>query len=304
VGLGRNATEPRAAILLNWDTDAILLQEPERHDLRDGPSPDFRGTKMQAVRARVGLARALINTRTPFAYLAESDLAAGLGPRYPALYAPHMRAVSRETIEALGRYARAGGRLIADVQFGFLDPWGKLHPAGEGGPVERVFGAWVDTQHDARTAGMALGTILIRGFWGDLVPTSARVIARFADGRPAITERQVGRGTAVLVAFDAARMCFEPGCEAVERLIASLVWGDARPSWESDAPMAFRLAAPKADHYFLLNDGPARPAFLKAYDHTYARGREVLDGGAVDVRGTIAVALPAESALWLRFEKA
>ncbi len=296
--------ETRVALLQNWDTDAVLLQEPEKVGLDAAPSRAFGGTKMQAVLARIGAARAFLNTHTPFVYLADDEVFEGLAAHYPALYVPHMRAASVELVEALRAYVEAGGRLVVDEEFAYLDPWGKMHPAGEGGPVEQLFGAWIDTRHDARTASVLLGDIEVEGFYGDLVPTEARVVARFDDGRPAISERRLGRGSAVLVAFDAARMCTRPGQGTVERLIARLVWDEARSGWDSDAPLAFRRRASKADHYWLLNDGPSRPAFLRVYDATYTCGRDLFDGAKVAVNGTMCVELPAESALWLRFERA
>jgi beta-galactosidase len=106
----------------------------------------------------------------------------------------------------------------------------------------------------------------------------------------------------VLIGYDAARMCWRPGRDDVQALIARLVWGDQRPGWTCDgAPLAFRRSAPRADHYFLLNDGPARGVFLSVYDRAYTAGSYVLEDAPIDVQGTISIHLPARSAVWCRF---
>jgi beta-galactosidase len=130
------------------------------------------------------------------------------------------------------------------------------------------------------------------------------VLARFADGRPAVIEHRLGRGSAVLLGFDAARMCHRPGRSEVERLLADLATADAPPRWSCDAPMAFRLSAPSADHYFLLNDGPDRTALLRVFDRQYASGEDVLERTPIDTSGTLAIELPERSAVWARFQHA
>ncbi|MFW5818179.1 MAG: beta-galactosidase [Planctomycetota bacterium] len=293
--------EARVGIIEDWDTEAILCFEPERHDLQQGVGRFAKGTAMQASRARIGASRAMINAQVPFQYVTADEIRDGLGPVWPVLYAAHTRAMSDETIDALTEYVQRGGRLIADVQFGFQDCWGKVRPTGPGSRLEALFGAWVDVIHDTRTEPMQLGQASIEGFFGDVEATDARVLARFADGRAAITEQQIGKGAAVLIGFDAGRMCHTPGCGEIERLLAELVTVGAMPTWRCTAPMTFRLRAGKADHYFLLNDGSATPALLQVWDASYADGVDAVTGEPIDVSGTLAIDLPARSGRWIRF---
>ncbi len=286
-------------VLYDWDTEAILTLEPERHDLA-GVGAFGGGTRQQHQRALIGAGRAMVNAHVPFEYVATAELAEGIAARYPVLYAPHLRALSGEVIERLANYVRAGGRLVADVQLAFLDPWGKMHPRGEGSAIEGLMGGWVDAIHDTRTARRRVGDLELEGFFGDLVVTDARVLARFDDGAPAACEHRLGKGSAVLLAWDAARMCHAPGQPAAERLLVELTTGLHRPRWSCSAPLAFRLRCASADHWLLINDGPARPALLRSHDRTYTAGQDVLTGEQIEVDGTLSVALPAESALWLR----
>jgi hypothetical protein len=63
------------------------------------------------------------------------------------------------------------------------------------------------------------------------------------------------------------------------------------------------MRASSADHYFFLNDGPARTALLHCYDAVYHHGEAVLDERPLATDGTLAIELPAESAVWLRFAR-
>jgi beta-galactosidase len=288
------------ALLEDWDTQAILSLEPGRVDLpttRDGT-----GTAQQANRALNGAARALLDAHIPFEILVTTDLHSrtDLPARWPVLYAPHLRALADDTLDALSRYVAAGGHLIADVQFGFQDSHGKLRPTGPHGAHARLFGAYIDAIHDARTGGKTYNGVPLPGFYGDLIPTTAHTLATYSDGTPAITRTTHGRGTATLIGFDAARLCHRPGQPEIQRLIARLAQFSP-PGWDCDAPLAYRLRAPGVDHYFLLNDGPARTALLRVADQAYTAHEDVLAGSLIPASGpSTPVALPAEGALWLR----
>lgn len=298
--------DPPVGVLTSWDTNAVYVFEPGRHDVADGPSEITRGTAQQAARARIGAGRALAGRHVPFEFVTTTDLAEGIAARYPAIYAPHLRAVDKGTVDRLRDYAEAGGRVVADVQFAFLDPWGKLPPNGPDGWQASLFGAYIDAIHDARTAPLRLDGFDVKGFFGDLVPTGARVVARYEDGRPAITEARIGRGAAVLVGCDLSMMCWQPGplADAAGDLLARLAAGDRAPTWSCTAPLAFRRRCPAADHLFVLNDGPARTAYLTAADANYTEAVDVTRREPIPVDGTIAIPLPAEDAAWVRLERA
>ncbi|MCC5828305.1 MAG: beta-galactosidase trimerization domain-containing protein [Phycisphaeraceae bacterium] len=296
--------ETRVALMEVWDTDAVLCFEPERHDLADVPGGLARGTRTQAIRARIGAARALINQHVPYEYLPDHELAEGIAEAYPAIYVPHARAISDRAIAALQSYVENGGRLIADVQFAFMDPWGKLHAKGAGTAMEKLFGAWVDVIHDSRTAPMSINGGPIEGFFGDLILTDARPVMKFQDGRPAVAENRIGKGSAVLLGFDAARMCHRPGRQDIEQLIGDLARGGSCPTWRCTAPIVVRRATDEADHYFLVNDGASRFCIIEAFDRKYRSGLDVIDDRAIEVDGTIAIELPERSAMWVRLAHA
>ncbi|MFW5745865.1 MAG: beta-galactosidase trimerization domain-containing protein, partial [Spirochaetota bacterium] len=235
-------------------------------------------------------------------YVTEEELASDLVYVYPVLIAPFLRAISDETIGRLGRYVEDGGVLIADVVFGYYDRWGKIRRAGEGGDVERLFGAWVDQVHDNRTGDRAIEGLRLPGFTGDLVATRARPLLHYEDGATAATVAQRGRGAAVLLGFDAGTACAAPGATGFEAIVQRLVRVFAPRRYESSVPLTYRLRAPGADHYFIVNDGAARDAVLTPYDVTYRTAADVLTGSEIDVRPVLSVPVSARSGAWIRCE--
>ena len=225
-----NAWEPpELGILRSWETEAILACEPDRHDLKDLPGGFTNGTQLQHMRALVGASRAAMNHHIAYEYVFEQEILCGIAGVYPAIYCPHVRACSDALLEKLLTYVEAGGRLIVDVQFALLDPWGKVRPRGEGTLLDRLCGGWVDSIHDARGNPRQVGAVAITsGFYGDVEMTRGHGIAAFEDGSPAVMETSVGKGSVVTIAFDPAHMCHRPGCTAVEDALARWYRGELR----------------------------------------------------------------------------
>lgn len=296
-------SEAEVAIVRSWDTEAVMACEPRRFDLCDGPTPYSSGPGQQHIRALIGSSRAAINQQVSYQYLSLHEIAAGLAGVYPAIYLPHVRCISDETLGLLREYVENGGHLIADVQIGFEDQYGKIRTDGAEGAVAHCFGAWIDDIHDARTRPQTVDGIQMPGFFGDIQTTTASVLQRFDTGKPAVTQAHIGRGLASLLAFDAARNCWEPGNEALEQYLGDLMRGGNPRRFACSIPMTFRRSAGSADHYFAINDGPARSAVLHVYDRAYSKVEDVLSGEAQNIGGAIAVDVGAYSGLWLRCEK-
>ena len=87
---------------------------------------------------------------------------------------------------------------------------------------------------------------------------------------------------------------------ALEALLRTHALGDHRPPYACDA-IAYRLTAPAADHYFLINDGPARAARLDTKAQRYARMPDAVTGESLDAAAPIP--LEPYSGRWLRLEK-
>jgi beta-galactosidase len=299
------SAEPGAdvGLIQSWNTDVVQLFEPQRHDLAEGLGELSRGTKLCHSRSWIGYSRALVNNQISWHYVLEDELATDVVYSYPVLIAPFMRAISDETIDRLGAYVEAGGVLLADVAFGYYDQWGKLRGVGEGSAIDRLFGAWIDQVHDNRTGTRELAGERIPGFYGDLVTTSARPILRYGNGDVAASLARRGRGAALLVGFDAGTFCFEPGNDGFERIVERLVRPFAPKAYESNVPLTMRLRAQKADHYFIVNDGPEQDAVITTLDDSYRSGIDVLTDEPIEAAPVLSVRVPARSGAWIRLER-
>jgi len=293
--------DPHVGLLESWEMDAIVNFEPERHEFKSAAATFARGTRLQAVRARVGAHRALQNHQLPYEVLTSDELLAGIACRYPVIYLPHGRAISDAVLDALTEFVQRGGRLVADVPLGFLDDCGKLRRPGPDSAQGKLFGAWFDNIHDARTQPRHVGDARVAHFFADVELCGASVVETFDDGSPAMTEHRLGKGTAVLVGFDPARECQRPGNAAMEAVIASVCGSGYERGWSSDAPMAFRRHCEAAHHYFLFNDTP-QPlnATLEVHDATLDEMVDVLSGKTLSGDGRFDVPVDALSAVWLR----
>ena len=292
--------EPELGVLRSWDSEAICLLEPMRNDLRsDGPTAWSRGSSQQHMRALIGASRVAINSQVAYEYVTERELLEGIACCYPTIYLPHVRACSMALLDTLLAYVEAGGRLVADVQFAFCDQWGKLHKRGKGTILERMFGAWVDAFHDARTRPLSVDGIPARNFYGQIETTAAEVLATFDNGMPAVTQADVGKGQSVLVGFDPARECWLPDNPAMEEKLGALFRGPFERRWECDLPMTFRRSGDGVDHWFLINDGDARKVALDVEDRNYSALTDVMSEEQVDPSK---IDVPAYSGLWLRAE--
>ena len=297
---------PRVALLEDWDTQAIYCLEPDRQEGFRDPRKLVRGTPQDPRRSLVGWARALLDANVPFRFVVPGDDLSG----YDAVVVTNARALADGVLAQLTEYATAGGRVVADAQAGFLDPWGKVRPTGPGGALDRLFGGWVDQLHDTGRGALALSAgdadLPVTGFFADLRTGDAGVSHRFADGRTAALDCSRGAGSACLIGFEPGRLTLHPGDAALQAwMIDRLRLGG--PAWSSTAPATSWLHGPDADHVLLPNDGPAREVRLTRTAGGLTAAEDLL-GTAPDLRlrdgGTVTLTLPAGDAVWLRLPHA
>ena len=88
---------------------------------------------------------------------------------------------------------------------------------------------------------------------------------------------------------------------AMERLLVDTTLGSSTAPYSCREAVVYRLAAPQADHYFLLNDEPAKQVVLDTGDFAYRSCEDAITGETLGIGEPIAV--DGWSGRWLRFSK-
>lgn len=318
--------EPLIRVLQDFDNEAMWAA------IGVGGRDHFRHVPMQA---RVGVSRALINGNVPWCHVTPRQLAresAGAvehdeadeagepvgapgremsggevsgreAPGREVLYLPAFIALSAPLLAELRRRAEAGARIVIDLPGAWYDEYGRLLDTGRGSDFEQLFGVTIrDMQYSARDRVRVPedGSGELTGFTADLEPTTAKAQLSCArTGLPLVTEHSVGTmgGSAVVLGFEAGRACFEPGRAGAEARLLHWALSDLRSPYACQGAIAYRLSAPGADHYVLVNESESdvtaqlRPALA------CAGAVAVLEDEPVDLER---IAIAAGSAVWVR----
>ncbi len=285
--------EPLVGVFFDWDNEGIwaAMSHRGRESFRDRP-----------MEARVGASRALINGNVPFEYLIPADLKAGLAARYPVIYLPGIIAMRKDLIPVLTQYVEQGGRLVIDMPGAWYDTYAALLPRGTGSPFARLFGTVLrEYQYAGVNRSWKLEQQELLGAIGVMRPEGSNVIASFENGQPAVTEYQLGKGTAVILGYEAARACFQPGNEAYEDMLRKYVLGSHISPYRCEGAIVYRLASPEADHYFLLNQGQKTRTRLDFDYYEYSGAIDVMTEESIPLGQWIE--MPAYGGRWIRFEK-
>lgn len=283
--------EPQVGILMDWDNEAIWAA------MGQFGRTVFKHFPMEG---RVGASRACIDASIPYEYVTATNLRAGLASRYPVIYMPAVLGLSRDLLPILSDYVKAGGRLVMDLPGGCYDETGRVLFTKAGTSFAELFGVELaDLHYGGTNASWRLDGDDIQGYTADLNLVGAEAIAHYEHGQVAMTEHHLGAGSAVLLGWEAGRACYRPGNLRWQQRLAQALLGDAKPFYQVlGGPVAYRLAAPGADHYFLINEGPARHAAFTILPRAYAACTDVLSGESVDIGAPVAV--EQDGGRWLR----
>jgi beta-galactosidase len=285
--------EPTVGVLWDWDNDAgwAAMSVSNRDSF-----------KMAPVKARVGISRALINANVPYEYVTPRDLRMGLAARYKVIYLPAMLTLNSELVPILTDYVKQGGRLVIDMPSAWYDQYYKLFETKPGTAFESLFGAVINEyQYAGINRPYKIGDFQLNGFTISLKPTKAQVLAKYDDGLPAITENKLGKGTAVILGYEGSTMCYQPNHTQAEAFVIKQLLGTVKGSpYQCDGAITYRLAGPQADHYFLINDGPATTTRLTTTT-TYKKAIDVVTGETIALDQPIH--LDRYNGRWLRLEK-
>jgi beta-galactosidase len=199
----------------------------------------------------------------------------------------------------------------------WYDETAALMSTDQGTLFETLFGTVIaDFQGAGVNRSYRIDGFEVAGFVIDTSPTTAAVVNRFQNGRPAITEARFGQGTAVVLGYEASRMCFWQGSRRAQTMLLRYTLGGyGAPyscSWEphhppggaaprglagATQPIIYRLAAPAADHYFVINEGAAKQVTLNT-KLTYKQLSDAVTGRELKLGARFLVG--QDSGRWLR----
>jgi beta-galactosidase len=190
---------------------------------------------------------------------------------------------------------------VLDAPGGWYDYYGRVLQTDDGSPFERLFGARLgDFQYSRHTTRLwKIGEQAVEGTILDVQPTKAEVVESYTHGKPAVTRHRLGKGEAVILTWEAAKNAYQPGNSFCEQAIVHYSLGDQNLPYECNLP-TYRLAAPDADHYFIMNGGEATSAKLDIHEWQYQSAEDPIDRQSVDLSK---IAIDAYSAAWVRCVK-
>ncbi|MGH9535390.1 MAG: beta-galactosidase [Terriglobales bacterium] len=157
----------------------------------------------------LGFYRALWRENIPVTFIHAHQVALGGLSRYRAVYLPYAITLSNADATAIRRYVRHGGVAIGEARLAWNNARGFANAAIPGGGLAQVFGVEEEALiPGAKSAYTFLPTAPdgLAGLWlpaaefqEDLKVTRGQVLARFADGQPAVVASGYGRGKTLFI---------------------------------------------------------------------------------------------------------
>jgi beta-galactosidase len=160
----------------------------------------------------MGLHRAFFEQQIPVDFVHPQDVVQNKLASYKILFLPFPVMLSRELAQAVTRFIRNGGTVVAEARLAWNDERGFSSEVVPGFGLAEVFGARekvirpverteIHMEASSGLPGLKEGEAVVgEAFEEDLEPQAgARVLARFSNGQPAIIENSYGQGKAILV---------------------------------------------------------------------------------------------------------
>lgn len=160
----------------------------------------------------MGLHRAFFEEQIPVDFVHPQDVIQQKLSQYKVLFLPYPVMLSKDVAEGVARYVQNGGTAVAEARLAWNDERGFSSEVVPGAGLSEVFGVREKNIRPVEKAKILVEpgsglpglkpreAIVGEAFEEDLEPlASARVLARFANGEPAIVEKAFGKGKAILL---------------------------------------------------------------------------------------------------------
>jgi beta-galactosidase len=199
-----------------------------------GPEPSLSKLGNATRDSLEGLHRAFLEQQIPVDFVHPMDVVRDKLSQYKILFLPFPVMLSKDVAEGVARFVRNGGSVVAEARLGWNDERGFSSEEVPGMGLAAVFGARekvirpvekpeIVPEANAPLPGWTTGMhVAGAAFEEELEPLpGARLLARFADGAPAIVENSYGKGKAILVgSFLAMAYQRQPNEAAKQALLA------------------------------------------------------------------------------------
>ncbi|MDH5685318.1 MAG: beta-galactosidase [Hadesarchaea archaeon] len=164
--------------------------------------------------ALTGTYRALLEENIPVDFIHINDFVRGNVKNYKLIFMPFSIMMTSEIAEGVKEFVRQGGKLVAEVRPGWSDERGQCSEVMPGLGLHEVFGCrekWMRRREKPKLIVKSVGEVMpslsgkmeVSGLVYEeaLEPSkdSAKIMAHFEDGSPAMIINSYGKGKAVLI---------------------------------------------------------------------------------------------------------
>ncbi|HPR86948.1 MAG TPA: beta-galactosidase [bacterium] len=230
----------------------------------------------------IGWYRFFTERNIPVDFIHRRDLEKGDVAGYKLIIVPYPLMFTTKAAEGLQAFIAAGGFAVSEARLAWNDERGYAMPAIPGMGLDRIFGVressvrmeerpllrTTDAAHVLLQGLTAADTLFGANFAESLAPlpeTHSRVLARFADGTPALAASSYGKGETLYIGTFLGMANQLKPADANERLMQNLLaWsGIERPFTSShdgnkEAPVEIRLRRTGTGYLlFLINHSEA-----------------------------------------------
>lgn len=276
------------------NADLLLQSKPKQAEAAIVFSPlvpllggyDEENSRTSMHKALAGYHRMFFERNIPVEVLSSRELAGRNLGKYKLIVLPYPLMMTDDEATALMDYVRGGGHLFVEARPGWVNEDGHAEGAVPGFGWTEMFGVRESSIEPRKEFPVKwdgeefLGASFVEHF--TVLDTGARVVAKFADGRPAAYEHAYGKGSAILLGTFA-------GQENEAKPVAMHPLGGILAKWagltkpELKAPALVELRemdGEKGKFVFLFNHGEkaAEVEFAEELERFVAGVQEIVKG--------------------------
>jgi beta-galactosidase len=296
------------------NSDLLLASKPKPAEAAIVFSPlvpllggyDEENSRTAMHRALAGYHRMFFERNVPVEVLSSRELAGQDLQKYKLIVLPYPLMMTNDEATALREYVEKGGHLFVEARAGWVDEDGHAEPAVPGFGWTELLGVRETAIDPAKEVTVNWdrasfsGTSFAEHF--TVIDSSAKVVAKFADGTPAAYEHQYGKGKAILLGTFAGQWN-EANPEPFHPLgdILSKWAGLTLPILKAPALLELReMDGPQGQFVFLFNhaESTAKVDFVETLEKPAVKVREIIAGDSLQPEGnrfSVTTEVPAQA---------